>query len=218
MTLLKHIAQLVLGKHVLFLPLLETLQRLHPLRVAARLLLLLSRARQRGRYVVRVLIQCLAGETVVEDANHLQHHARSDFRQLRLVASFRELFRLVLGVSALGDLIVANPDLVVHHEEGHQVVDERLALRVSQRNAEHLLEHLAEQLQFGRGIELLVEHEKGTRSHQTVARHLQFLRRVDYVSRNRTEYTIMQEEANRRAVGNATDPHVHIDVLSCLRS
>ena len=39
MTLLKHIAQLVLGKHVLFLPLLETLQRLHPLRVAARLLL-----------------------------------------------------------------------------------------------------------------------------------------------------------------------------------
>ena len=85
----------------------------------------------------------------------------------------------MLRQTLLGDLVVADPNLAVHHEEGHHVVHERLALRMAQRNGEDLLEEGLDQLQLGRGVELLVKEEQRTRAHETVARHLELFRSVD---------------------------------------
>ena len=86
----------------------------------------------------------------------------------------------MLRRAPLRDLVVANPDLAVHHEERHHVVHERLALRVAQRHGEHLLEQRLDQSQLGSRVEVLVEEEQRSGAHEAVARHLQLLRRVDY--------------------------------------
>lgn len=98
-------------------------------------------------------------------------------------------------------------DVVLHQIEAHHAVQERLALRVTQRRAERIRQHRLHQLQMRRAIERTVEVQQRTRTQHAVARQLQFIHRVH----------VDHLELRRRSVGSAADVHVQVGVLAGLQ-
>mmetsp|Transcript_59794 Transcript_59794/g.129531 ORF Transcript_59794/g.129531 Transcript_59794/m.129531 type:complete len:206 (-) Transcript_59794:634-1251(-) len=117
-----------------------------------------------GRHVERVQIQGLTGEAPGEDADRVQNKPRPDLSQsllLGIIDCSRDL---------RSDLVVAEPNLLVHIVKAADVVVEGLALRMVPRCAKGLHKHILDQLQERYLAKVFIEVQNGSRAEEAIAR------------------------------------------------
>eukprot|EP01137_Pigoraptor_chileana_P007664 Opistho-2@53541 len=151
-----------------------------------------------GRDIVRILIQSWAAKAATENANGVEGEAGANLGECCL-----EFALLTHGVD---NLVIAEPNTIVHDAEAEHVVDEGLAFRVAAGSAKDLDEHFFQQKQMGLLVKGLVKRENRTGSLETVSRQFHLVHRVN----------IFDMELGRWSMRCARDPEIQVLSLSHL--
>merc|ERR1711976_1132974 len=136
-----------------------------------------------GVDVLGILTKSLSTECSTEDADGIQHEARSNFHQVGgTVRTGRSALLSCLlggGWCFFQNLIVANPDLAIGVVETHDPINKGLALGMAARTTKDINKQFLDDPQLVEPIEALVKGEDGTRSLHAVARQSELVHGMD---------------------------------------